>query len=224
MKYRMVILTALILGLLVSVPSAFAGDAAKNGGFYVTAKGGGAWLNHSGSAEDNATGATTSSKWDDDSYVFGAAVGYNWVEFVPLRTEIEYLYRSDLDYKYDNTSNATSFKDDIDIQTLYANFYYDFVNQTDFTPYVGVGVGLAIIGEDMSDTGYALADESHTTTNFSWNAGAGVAYHINEMVALDLGYRYSSFGSGKDIDTTDLKFRAKNLSAHEALLGVRFQF
>ena len=179
----------------------------------------------------NATGASTSSSWDDDSYSIGGAVGYNWIEYsVPLRTELEYMYHGDIKYKYSNDSNSTSFKNEVNIQTVYFNVYYDFYNKTQFIPYINAGAGVAIIGEDYSADGLTLDKGEETTTNFSWNLGAGVAWEINEHWLLDLAYRYEYYGSGGDSVTgtsstlTETFGKADDFSSHNAILGIRYQF
>ena len=63
-------------------------------------------------------------------------------------------------------------------------------------------------------------------TNFAWNVGAGVAYNVNENLAIDAGYRYVDLGYNEVSSTVDGKkyevgSRPYN---HEFMLGLRFGF
>lgn len=65
---------------------------------------------------------------------------------------------------------------------------------------------------------YAALSETYSKVSFSWNVGAGVSYELNDRLALDVGYRYTDFGSFKK---DDVKFKGK---ANEVTAGVRFLF
>lgn len=95
----------------------------------------------------------------------GAAVGYSFAKENPnsplggLRVELEYFYRQS---KYDQTSDVPSAEGEsgdklqqelvttvdrignVASHNLFANLFYDFVNTSRFTPYVGAGVGFGV--------------------------------------------------------------------------------
>ena len=144
---------------------------------------------HSGSAMDSAVGIGG-----------GLAVGYDFWEklTIPFRFEAEYMVRSTPHMKADSKSFRA-----IAPQTMFANLYFDFHNETDFTPYVGGGVGAAFVGPE---------------NNFAWNIGGGVSYDISENWKASLGYRFVSFGKMEDRHCKGL------LYGHEALLGIRYTF
>jgi len=64
--------TCLVIMLVIFVGTA----QAQNGGLYGALKAGGSWINQTGpDVTDSATDPiSTSTDWDDDGYVFGAAV------------------------------------------------------------------------------------------------------------------------------------------------------
>lgn len=144
---------------------------------------------HSGSGWDSAMGIGG-----------GLAVGYDFWEklTIPFRFEAEYMVRSTPHMKADSKSFRAFAP-----QTAFANLYFDFHNETDFTPYVGGGVGAAFVGPE---------------NNFAWNIGGGVSYDINENWKASLGYRFVSFGKMEDNHCKGL------LYGHEALLGIRYTF
>lgn len=130
----------------------------------------------------------------------GLAVGYDFFQrtSVPVRVELEYMLRSDanFDFNGENVRVATP-------QTLFANAYVDFQNQTIFTPYFGGGVGTSFLKSDM---------------NFAWNVGAGCAIDLVDDWKATLGYRYVDFGH-YDVSNTE-----GDLKAHEVQLGLRYTF
>jgi outer membrane autotransporter protein len=94
-----------------------------------------------------------------------------------------------------------------------ANGYFDINTSTDFTPYIGAGLGM--VYRDANYTapyGGVTHTEDDQSWNLAWTLGAGVAYHVTDTMALDLGYRYVDLGGSDHLDYT----------AHEIVLGVRF--
>jgi len=202
---------------LVLAPAALA--LAGEGGVYVTPK-----LGFS----------RVTAKIDDESrsknlVPFGLAVGY---DLNPVRAELEYAYRAKKEFasESEDFGGGASYNDKakLGVQTFFLNGYYDIHNSSPVTPYVGLGLGLAKLSweetYDWQNSGFSdSASYSASKTKFAWNIGAGAAYQLSDLLALDLGYRWANFGKisidyGKG-DVYDLKS-----NAHEVLLGVRFCF
>ncbi len=106
------------------------------------------------------------------------------------------------------------------IQTVMLNAMLDFPTDTAFTPYIQAGLGGAYVNARVrstfdgaidhpsksyyTDQAATTADNRYGVThsykgeqsdwNLAWNAGGGFAYQLTDTMALDLGYRYSSFG------------------------------
>jgi len=176
---------------------------------------------------------------DDESmkgdHVFGGAlaVGYDFSKRlnVPLRGELEYALFSDAKTK-DKGSNQNLERLNLGIQTIFANIYYDFRNSSAFTPYLGLGVGMASVKAKGQWSSYSMG--SKTSTNFAWNVGAGVAYAFTDMISLDFAYRLVSPGKGQTKkNLTDYygpddywynQVKTDKLYIHQVLLGVRFTF
>lgn len=164
-----------------------------------------------------------------------------------LRGELEYGYngRSKLSDNYDYIiSNTPIYANNpvnlgitsrIKSQFLMANLYYDFKNSSDFTPYVGAGLGYARL---KANNTASLADNSislsKSSNNFAWNLSVGVAYEISSNVALDVSYRYSDYGKVKTNGATDLshtklagydttRTRSK-VTSNEFNIGIRYTF
>ncbi len=157
----------------------------------------------------------------------GVFVGYDfYYKFdVPIRTELEYALRSDWTQSDSLYYGGVNYDYDlrVNVQTLLFNVYYDFRNSSKFTPYIGVGAGLAFTRANVdinayNSTGYAHGYGEAYATDFAWQVGAGVAYAINDNVSADLGYRY--LGISGSLDRYDRAFSG----AHEFSFGIRFTF
>lgn len=190
--------------------------------------------------------------WSDGAHsddVFGGALalGYDFsARFnLPLRAELEYaLFSRGEREKYftwtdEDGAGSGSVKGKIDVQSLFVNVYYDFHNESKFTPYVGGGLGLGFVGMKASASG-ADADGPYESgslgkknrTNFAWNLGLGCAYEVTDNFALDLGYRYADFGKAETKSYADpdeegqtyVKGKSEHVGMHQFMLAARFTF
>jgi opacity protein-like surface antigen len=126
-------------------------------------------------------GEAFASNTFSDTGVYNVSVGW---QFHPLvRAEIEGGYRG--------TGNAN-------IYTALLNGYFDFKNDTRFTPFLGAGLG------------YADENASDQKNAFAYQGIAGVSYSIDNNWALTAQYNY--------LDTT------AHYSASEVKGGIRYTF
>ena len=146
-----------------------------------------------------------------------AAVG---MKIGNVRAELEYGYRSsdnDVEMEGDELSSL-----EIGMKTFLLNAYYDFANDSIFTPYVGAGVGYTrmsakFFNADIS-TPPDMSAMTEAKTNFSYAANVGVGIKIDTKTTLDIGYRYLNAGHFK-VDTEKMKTHANEVS-----LGIRYDF
>lgn len=220
-------LLAMALTLALSV-SAFAAD----NGFYLGLK----FIDSIQSTGDVSRGGAT-TWFDVDNYTQntiggGVFVGYDFYPMhqVPVRAEIEYAIRtnSETDWDLKGNAKAASLKGQWNLQTLFLNAYWDFHNDTAFTPYVGAGVGMGFIQSkyEMEIRGFGSDSYNETNTVFAWNAGAGVAYAITDNLSADLAYRFVGLGyheNEKTVDNTKFKVGMAPY-ANEFSLGIRYTF
>ena len=83
-------------------------------------------------------------------------------------------------------------------------FFYDFANDSDFTPFVGTGVSLSW-GDDSDDTSYSIP------------VMAGVSYEATEAVDI-YGQVTYAMSPAQDIDGVDMDFNG----AFGVSMGIRF--
>ena len=202
----------------------------------------------------NCTGSNrgSGSGWQNEfdgatGILAGAAAGYSFTGQNPdsplsgFRVEVEYLFRQS---NYDQTSEILTesgesrdkIRDEIVRTTdrigsltshnLFGNLFYDFINTSRFTPYIGIGGGVGFTemeygglwarnpDADRIRTGVGLpnADEirrnlagtvsvAQTTirdTLYGFQILFGVDYAITEAMSLGLKGRWVNFGSFRD--------------------------
>jgi len=177
----------------------------------------------------------------DDTFGGSIAIGYDFDKKfgVPIRAELEYAGFSKAETKksYGDDDYTAKMKQTFGIQTLFMNAYWDINTGTQFTPYIGGGLGMAFINTKFKDSGYDYADPddawnestgSKNVTNFAWNVGAGLGYDFTENWTLDVGYRFVGLGSVKTKTYSDDDYKmygkTSNLYQHQFAVGVRYTF
>jgi opacity protein-like surface antigen len=132
--------------------------------------------------------------WSDTDSAFdvGAGVGYQFTDY--LRSDLRVDWSGD--YDVGDGANAS-------LTTVLGNMYFDWENDSAFTPYVGAGVGY----------GWVDADDGLSDDGFTYALMAGVSVDMSQSVALDVGYRYR-----------ELMINGEDPSDHSALAGIRFKF
>ncbi|MEG6502274.1 MULTISPECIES: outer membrane protein [unclassified Desulfovibrio] len=160
----------------------------------------------------------------------GAFVGYDFypANDIPLRTEIEYAIRTNSETDWDGKHGLdATLKGRWNLQTLFLNLYWDFHNDTAFTPYIGGGLGMGFIESryKVEGLGYSGSSTDYNTV-FAWNAGAGVSYAFTDTISADLAYRFvglSYYEHEKSFGGQKAKVGMAPY-ANEFSLGVRFTF
>lgn len=223
----------MLLLLLVSGGNAFAEQAIPP--IYLSGKLGFSLMEASDITNTSNTSGTraevTKSSTSETVMPIGGAIGYNWAkQGVSLRTEMEFLYRTNLGYEanptFTNAATPTKFTSKMTSKTVFFNGYYDFKNTTKFTPFVGGGIGFSMNNTKTNGSltnGASPAEGTIKRTDFAWNVGGGVAYNLTEHIILDVTYRYADLGKAVwQADTVQLT--SNNLHTNEFLFGARYQF
>lgn len=141
-------------------------------------------------------------KIEDSIGVYGAAIGM----YAPdnLRTEFEYNFRSKAE---DTTKHA---KAKLEAHTLMLNGFYDFKSESRFTPYLGVGVGMAYWEAKSDREGVQLYDKDGWT--YALSAMAGTSYAITTCLDAELTVKYTYMNAAEGSNNVD------------GMLGLRYKF
>jgi len=172
---------------------------------------------------------------DDSGYALSFAFGRRHSR--KLRSEIEVAFRSNeinrtsveptftiasgvvvqgnplITEEEDGSVNATS---------IMKNFIFEFENDTLFTPYVGIGIGLSYIDVEFSEAnspdGEATFQDGEAA--FSYQAIGGVATKLNSFAELVVEYRF--------LGTSELEFSGLNdtfaYNTSNLFLGAKFEY
>ncbi|SJM95960.1 hypothetical protein CRENPOLYSF2_800006 [Crenothrix polyspora] len=166
----------------------------------------------------------------DPSFVTSIALGYHLTE--QFRLEGEFVYQSD---NFTATTSIPQLKImrgrsgiiDLD-QPLHGertrtafllNAYYDFKNQTPFTPFIMAGVGgyhMQIEQDAYSLVGKGLY-HSENDVDLAYQVGAGINYKFNDRFSFDVKYRYFSAAEAQ-LD------RLTEVDDHQLMAGIRIGF
>lgn len=123
---------------------------------------------------------TSQSLENGSGATWSAAIGY---QYARTRTELEYRWaRTDIDAAAVNGVPTTFFPNDqLTAQFLFSNVYFDLVNRSRFTPYVGVGVGGARVANQLGERDAA----------FAYQGRAGVEFRVMPSVSIGAEYVYA---------------------------------
>ena len=171
----------------------------------------------------------------DNTFGGSLAAGYDFSKKlnVPVRAELEYAAFTKAEAE-DMLWGVTYSYQSNNIQTLFANVYYDINTGTKFTPYVGAGIGAGFIRAKGYYYDNRYITDSKTVTNFAWNIGLGLGYEITKNVALDIGYRFADLGKAKtgrddwewrtSYPGDGFQMKTKRIYQHQFSMGARFTF
>jgi OmpA-OmpF porin, OOP family len=204
MKKRCLLFT--ICFFLTLCASALAGDIYLNGNL------GAVFLNDSDLTQSDGTKGKAEY---DTGFGITGALGY---DFGPARIEGEVGYRSN---GYDNVAASGQEKvnvgGDVTAWDFMLNGYYDFENATAFTPYVGGGIGAAVLDSSSINAGGIIMPSGDDTV-FAYQVIAGAAYTFADVWAVQLEYRF--FGTADPTyNSTDSEYMS-----HNVFVGIRFNF
>lgn len=117
-------------------------------------------------------------------------------------------YSAELEYSYgaaDYTNTATTFTAKAKTNTLFVNGYYNFMKDSEFSPYIGAGLGYTDYDDKVFDD-----------TGVAYQGIIGTNYDVAEQTAIYAEYRYRYF----DIKRADMS----NSDASEFILGIKYSF
>lgn len=240
---------------VISIASFTANSAENKTGIYITGKMGASIAQMSG---QKVTGTPYEKTEEKASFnmgrhstgVFsgGIALGYNFLnDFnLPIRAELDFTTRGKANSKYDLErevdeygSYTTDAKNQIRLTTLMINAFYDFKNQSSFTPYISAGLGYArinhktILSSSYSDyfnpeSSISGSDSrSHKANNLAWSVGAGIKYIVSENFDVDFSYKYLDAGKSKfsyDYSGYSRNESKVKIKTNDLMLGVTYNF
>jgi len=161
--------------------------------------------------------------------MFNASLGHYFLD--ELRIDFQIHYDQGLKSKKSFISGADTVTMRGDEASFggFVNFYYDWLNTSNVTPYVTVGAGL-LRSEFTSKIAVNAANElkdKKSKYGISYKAGLGMAYHIGTNVDIDMGYSYIQKGVDKyniAIPTAGVNVVAEPGIVHSVMVGIRLTY
>lgn len=148
---------------------------------------------------------------------FGLAGGYQMSN--NIRAELEFSYRYNGADTFVN-GGTTQLGGSITSFAFMANGFYDF-DLGKWVPYLGAGIGLAVVSAELDDGGTNLMDANDAA--FAWQIAAGTGYKLTSKFTLSLDYRL--------LGTTDAELAFRNGNkveieyfTHNIMFGGRYKF
>ncbi len=168
----------------------------------------------------------------DTGWAVDLSAGYAGLFIPQFRVEGEVAYRSNSVSKITESppvfpcgSVGCNGTGDVNSLALMANGYYDFLNSSAFTPYIGGGVGAARVSADS----VGITTPFHFTFSandwqFAYQGIAGVRYNFNPNWDIHLDYRYFATLDPKfTINFFGTKFsQSTQYHTHNIMLGVAY--
>lgn len=191
--------------------------AAESKGVYLDFRAGAMYLQD---ADNDASGSVLETSYDP-GYAIALAGGYDFGDF---RLEGEISSRSaDVDeVEFTGLGVTVDGAGDAFAVAGMFNAYYDFDLGSPWTPYVGGGIGAAVVGfNNWRVAGLDLSDDDDLV--FAFQGAAGLGYEFNDNFTLYGGYRF--FGTTEP----SLQNEAGNafdseFYSHSVELGIRYTF
>jgi len=183
-------LTAAVAAALVATPALAAGDegTGRASGVYLRGAAGIAFgetleqtLSYNPAVVFVTPPATAKATDLGDGLAISAAIGF---QYARTRTELEYRrMEASIDavaYTGGAAPAVTPVNEDLVAQALMSNVYFDFVNSTPLTPYVGLGVGGARVENELGERDAA----------FAYQGRAGIEVALGDRFSIGAEYVY----------------------------------
>ncbi len=122
----------------------------------------------------------------------------------------------------DALSGANNGSGEIGVASAIGNLLYNFRGESAFTPYLGLGIGLASVDVDgVQPIGGSVLDDSDSV--FAYQGIAGLGYSLSGRTQLFADYRYFATADTSLSTRTNVSVDG-DYADHTLLFGLRFSF
>jgi OmpA-OmpF porin, OOP family len=165
----------------------------------------------------------------DTGFAVNLSAGYSGLFIPEFRAEGEIGYRSNgvSSISISPPGVSVAGTGHIDSADFMLNGYYDFLNSSAWTPYLGVGVGAGRV--TLNDVGFAGPPTLTVSGNdwqFAYQGIAGIRYSFTPTWSASLDYRYFSTLDPKfTVNFLGTKFtQSTQYHTHNLMLGLAYHF
>lgn len=156
----------------------------------------------------------------------GLGLGLNFGD--KFRSDITWVRH--LDPVLEKTKDGDIVKRKPVINAYFFNLYYEIASKVSvFNPYIGAGIGLARVSDNLS---LSLIDNHNLSrssqkisakNNLAYKFVIGSSFDLNESIKFDLAYNYHDYGKTKSaFDSRKNQIGKTHYRAHVVSAGLRF--
>lgn len=176
----------------------------------------------------------SSTKKHKDGFIVGLSAG-TCLFTDSLRGEIEFAFNNHAGRSINNTNPIVGafgggLNGGLDSYTVLGNLWYDIYTNTNFTPFIGGGLGVGIVDSNLSVNGIIPGAFNDTDAGFAFQVGAGFKYDLTPNIDLELSYRFRGIVDF-DLNQTNLvgaplwgKLNGLDLFTHNIMGGITIKF
>lgn len=183
------------------------------------------------------------------SWSLGGGIGYQATDYFRMDITVDHAFAADFDGSSASrvacgATGICNYEDtgDLAITTVMANAYLDLGNYAGFTPYVGAGVGGAMLhwsdiknneicvrGNCAGSAGDSVHD-GYGEWRFAYALHAGLSYDISHNLKLDTGYTFKHIEGGRMFEFEKGNFNRGqqgfhgDMKVHGVHAGIRWNF
>lgn len=120
-------------------------------------------------------------------------------------------------------SNTNTIKRQPLIDTYFLNVYWDLDvenNKTIFTPYMGVGMGVALVKDKVKNVAGTKA-LMHRKINFARRCIIGTTVDVTDNIQVDLSYIYHHYGKSRSKVIDNQQYGGATFQGHMITTGMR---
>ena len=229
------VLSLLLVTALLSLPPAPAragndGITAPSGsGFYFSGKGG-PILGYMRNIKSDSGSAVNKTSAYNMIGGFGMAAGYAWArEGLPIRTEFEFMNRTEINYDKSPVLSGSSDAVGSTVQNVtgLAKVYWHFnVDSPKWSPFLlgGVGLSRTKVKGQYTPSGGGAYNLSKVTYGLAWTAGAGVSLFLANHLVNDIELSYVDLGKVDYGLPSSVNLHSNSLGGLQLLFDLRFNF
>lgn len=152
----------------------------------------------------------------DAGYLLGGGLGY---DFGMFRTEFEIGYRKN---EFDQSDFILIDDADFSTTSFMVTGFFDIENKSDFTPYIGGGIGAAHFDADI-DLIFGINAIDDSTTAFAYKAVGGISLEATNNFSIFTEYEYLSTVDAEIEDVLGNPYDV-DLKNHAVKFGLRYTF
>lgn len=211
----------ILLGTAVALMLPTAAMAATEG-FYVGGAGGLNWTRDADYTDQTlaARGVPSVKLEYDQGWVGALSLGYGTAMGIRGELEANYRWGNDVNGSDDRTATWSGKTRSLGFM---GNVLYDINTGTAFTPYIGIGAGMARVKSELNVS--TLPGRNYVSDEdwvFAYQGIAGVSYNVTRNLAITADYRY--FATEKPKFDGVLGKVEGEYHNHSVMVGLRYSF